>query len=269
MTHSAVSRQVKALETHLGVALFEGPKHRLRLTAEGCVLLPRLTQAFDGIAAAVRETRGADDRLVIAVNASLSVKWLIPRLARFTATAPDVRLDLIELSPSAYSHREAHAILRILDDDRLAAPGVESLLRNHVGPVASPDLLARCAGDWRTAPRLTSRTHPHAWTEWATRAGELAPSTDHRGFAHLHFAADAARAGLGVVVLPWAVVADEVAAGALQPVGPFTPMPNALAIAHGPGESSRALRRFTAWLRAESHRLPPAPVQAMPLHAEA
>src|SRR4051812_47003440 len=55
VTHSAVSRQVKALEQSLGVRLFSGPKHRLELTAAGRELLPALTQAFDQIAAAVRQ----------------------------------------------------------------------------------------------------------------------------------------------------------------------------------------------------------------------
>ena len=47
VTHSAVSRQVKALEAHLGVQLFSGPKHRLELTEAGRRLAPALTAAFD------------------------------------------------------------------------------------------------------------------------------------------------------------------------------------------------------------------------------
>ena len=43
VTHSAVSRQVKALEQSLGVRLFSGPKNRLELTAAGRELLPALS----------------------------------------------------------------------------------------------------------------------------------------------------------------------------------------------------------------------------------
>lgn len=57
VTHSAVSRQVKALEAALGVRLFEGPKHRLRLTEAGQTLLAGLTSGFDTLAAAVRQVR--------------------------------------------------------------------------------------------------------------------------------------------------------------------------------------------------------------------
>eukprot|EP01041_Mallomonas_annulata_P024192 gene24192-44877_t len=57
VTHSAVSRQVKALELTLGVRLFSGPKNRLELTPAGRELAPALTEAFDQIASAVRRTR--------------------------------------------------------------------------------------------------------------------------------------------------------------------------------------------------------------------
>src|SRR5579859_7177849 len=73
VTHSAVSRQVKALEARLGVRLFQGPKHRLILTAAGQSLLAPLTGAFDQIAAAVRGLRNDGEDLYLAVNASVSV----------------------------------------------------------------------------------------------------------------------------------------------------------------------------------------------------
>ena len=50
VTHSAVSRQVKALEASLGVRLFEGPRSRLQLTAAGRELLAGLTPGFDASA---------------------------------------------------------------------------------------------------------------------------------------------------------------------------------------------------------------------------
>src|SRR5512139_3894405 len=98
VTPSAVSRQVKALELGLGVRLLSGPKHRLELTAAGRELAPALTDAFDRIEAAVGRTRSGGEDLHVAVNASLSVKWLIPRLSRFQAAHPDIRLQLSELA---------------------------------------------------------------------------------------------------------------------------------------------------------------------------
>ncbi|HEX3363519.1 LysR family transcriptional regulator, partial [Phenylobacterium sp.] len=72
VTHSAVSRQVKALEASLGVRLFQGPKHRLALTPAGQALLPALSHAFDEIASAVRRLKSDGEDLHLAVNASVA-----------------------------------------------------------------------------------------------------------------------------------------------------------------------------------------------------
>src|SRR5690606_34406123 len=168
VTHSAVSRQVKALEAQMGVRLFEGPRHALALTRAGRDLLPGLTAAFDGLAAAVARARSEGQDLHVAVNASLSVKWLIPRLAGFGRLHPEIRVHLVELAPHAVSHRGADVVLRLLDPERIAALKAEVVIPNAVGPVIAPSL----AGDdpraaALSAPRLTARTHPTGWKDWS------------------------------------------------------------------------------------------------------
>lgn len=260
VTHSAVSRQVKALEETLGVKLFAGPKHRLELTEAGRTLLPQLSEAFDQIAGAVRRIRAEGEDLFVAVNASLSVKWLIPRLGGFAAARPQVRLQLAELPSQATAHRGADAVVRIIPSARLNDPGVTPFAPNHIGPVMTPELADRHAGDPLAAPRLSALTHPQGWAIWAAVAGvELAPAPE-RPFAHLHFAMDAALAGLGVAVLPWPLVADDVLGGRLvAPLG-FRRAESAFAIRATPGVASRALDQFTAWLAAEGAKTPPAPI---------
>jgi len=261
VTHSAVSRQVKSLEAALGVRLFTGPKHRLELTPAGRELLASLTEGFDRITAAVAQVRAGEGELRLAVNASLSVKWLIPRLPRFTAEHAEVRLQLEELAPHASSHRGAHAVLRIVPTGRLSDPLATFLIQNHTGPVLTPALAQRFA-DPLAAPRLAAQTHPIGWTLWAEIAGvELPPATE-RPFPHLHFALDAALAGLGAAVLPWPLVAEDVLAGRLVAPFGFRRMESAFALLQAPGADSRALRRFRDWLVAESASTPkptPAP----------
>lgn len=259
VTHSAVSRQVKALEASLGVKLFTGPKHRLELTAAGRDLLPPLTEAFDQIAAAVRNVRTGGEDLHIAVNASLSVKWLIPRLSDFQAAHPEVRLQLSELSPHATSHRGAQAVLRIVPLARLEDPGVTPFIRNALGAVMTSAVAERCGGDPIRAPRLAAQTHPQAWHIWAEHTGvELRPAPE-RPFAHVHFAQDAALAGLGAAVVSWPFVAEDVAAGRLvAPMG-FRWSTTAFAMIAAPGAQSRALDRFRTWLTAEGAKTPAPP----------
>lgn len=265
VTHSAVSRQVKALEAALGVRLFEGPRHRLTLTEAGQTLLPALTTAFDGIAAGVAHARGRGQDLRLAVHPSLSVKWLIPRLPAFSALRPEARLHLAELAPHAMTHRGADAVLRIVGPEALADPSVSAFMPNAVGPVIAPDRLrgAACARDaLLAAPRLVSRPHPEGWAIWADRAGVTLPATETRSMAHLHFALDAALNGWGAAVMPWPLAAAEVLAGRLAAPFGFTPDGGAFVVIRAPGADSGLLAAFERWLKAEGEALPPPPCGA-------
>jgi len=256
VTHSAVSRQVKALERVLGVRLFAGPKNRLELTAAGRELLPALTEAFDQIASAVRRVRTGGEDLHIAVNASLSVKWLIPRLAGFQAAHPEIRLHLSELAAHATSHRGAQAVVRIVPISRLSDPHCTAFIRNSLGAVMSPEMAARCGNDPLRAPRLAAATHPEAWPIFAEHAGIELPPANERPFAHVHFAMDAALAGLGAAVVSWPLCVHEVEAGQLvAPLG-FLTSGSAFAMLTAPGAESRALDRFRDWLVSEGAKTP-------------
>lgn len=259
VTHSAVSRQVKALEAALGVRLFTGPKNRLELTAAGRELLPALTEAFDQIAGAVRRVRIGGEDLHIAVNASLSVKWLIPRLAGFQAAHPEIRLVLSELAAHATSHRGAQAVVRIVPLKRVSEPNCTAFIRNALGVVMSPAAVARWGEDPLAAPRLAAATHPEAWPLFAEHAGIELPPAGERAFPHVHFAMDAALAGLGAAVVSWPLCVDEVRSGRLvAPLG-FHRSGSAFAILTAPGAESRALAKFRDWLVAEGAKTPAPP----------
>lgn len=256
VTHSAVSRQVKALEATLGVRLFAGPKHRLTLTPAGQELLPALTRAFDEIAGAVRNLRSDGEDLHLAVNASLSVKWLIPRLGDFAARHPEIHLHLEELAPQATSHRGAQAVVRITPAARLADPLVTAFAPNHTGPVMTPALAQRFAADPLAAPRLTAQSHLQGWAIWAAIAGvELKPAPE-QPFAHIHFALDAAVAGLGVAIMSWPLVAEDIAHGRLVAPFGFRRVESAFALIAAPGGESRALAAFRKWVVDQGSRTP-------------
>ncbi|WP_292032607.1 MULTISPECIES: LysR substrate-binding domain-containing protein [unclassified Brevundimonas] len=260
VTHSAVSRQVKALEAQMGVRLFEGPRHALTLTRGGRDLLPGLTAAFDGVAAAVARARSEGQDLHVAVNASLSVKWLIPRLADFGRLHPEIRVHLVELAPHAVSRRGADVVLRLLDPERIESLKAEVVTPSAVGPVIAPALAgpdARAA--ILAAPRLTARTHLSGWTDWSALSGHRSTATSERPVAHLHFVLDAALAGWGAAVLPWALAAEAVTDGRLLAPFGFQPDGAAVAAIPGAGEPSRARRAFVRWLVDQGRAMRPAP----------
>ncbi len=184
------------------------------------------------------------------------MKWLIPRLAGFQAAYPEIRLHLSELAAHATSHRGAQAVVRIVPTSRLSDPQCTPFIRNALGAVMSPDLAERTGGDLLKAPRLAATTHPEAWPIFAELAGVELPPANERPFAHVHFAMDAALAGLGAAVVSWPLCSGEVAAGRLvAPLG-FRRSESAFALLTAPGAESRALDRFRDWLVAEGAKTP-------------
>src|SRR3990167_9044791 len=146
VTPGAISRQVRQLEQHLGVALFDGSKARPTLTPAAHVLQPVLTTAFAHIADAVREvsdpSRGPLD---VACFSTFTVKWLIPRLFDFQAQHPGIEGRLRTTDAGTGAGR-MHGDLAITAEEATGAWGTskeQRLFPEHLGPVLSPELAQR------------------------------------------------------------------------------------------------------------------------------
>ena len=92
ITQSAVSRQIRGLEEHLGIALFERRHRALVLTDQGRVLYQAaadLLERLQGVTDRLRAD-GAAPHLTVTTTSGFASLWLIPRLRGFTAVHPDV-----------------------------------------------------------------------------------------------------------------------------------------------------------------------------------
>jgi LysR family glycine cleavage system transcriptional activator len=92
-------------------------------------------------------------------------------------------------------------------------------------PLLSPDLMKKCPvcvpRDLERHTFLHSATRRRAWSQWLSAAGipDLKP-VNEQVFEHFYFAIQAALGGLGVVVGPLSLVAEEVRDGRLLiPIG--------------------------------------------------
>ena len=107
----------------------------------------------------------------------------------------------------------------------MRAPLCSRRCRPRPGRSGRPTWSSSAERTWRlasnpwAAPRLAAQTHRQGWAIWAALTGTELPPSPEQPFAHLHFAIDAAIAGLGVAVMPWPLVADYVRSGRL--VAPF------------------------------------------------
>lgn len=97
VTQAAVSHQVKALENHLGTALFRRTTKGLVLTDEGSALTPTIADAFARIERALGAIAEGGPREVLTVGAvgTFAIGFLVERLADFRAQNPFVDLRLM------------------------------------------------------------------------------------------------------------------------------------------------------------------------------
>ncbi len=144
ITQSAVSKQIKALEEHLGAALFERRTRELVLTREGQALYRVASELLEWLQQATEKIRGGatNQQLAITASTGFTSLWLIPRLKRFRRLHPniDVRIsatvDILNLERSLLD-----VAIRYIKPD--AAPEGAIRLFDHVAfPVCSPKLLA-------------------------------------------------------------------------------------------------------------------------------
>ena len=94
VSHAAISQQIKALETRLGVKLIERRGRGIELTPEGQTLGMELRSGFGIISEAVQRLAANDESrpLQITTTPIFAVNWLMPRLSEFSHAHPEIEL---------------------------------------------------------------------------------------------------------------------------------------------------------------------------------
>lgn len=229
VTHGAVSRHIKHLETHLGVALFQRLTRRIVLTEAGAAFLLDVSRTLGDLTRAAERLRAHDSdsvtRLKINASVSFANKWLAPRLHRLKALHPelDIHLDVTDTHVDL-NEGEADVAIRY-GSGRYPRVLAERILEETVTPVCSPAYRAKMGG-LGSVERIVGCTLLHEdrmlanWEQWFALAGIRSARSD-RGPAYSHgsLAIEAAIRGEGVALGRSVIVADDIAAGRL--VAPF------------------------------------------------
>lgn len=255
VTPTAVSHQVRQLESLLGVALFERRARKVLLTAEGRALFPVLRDGLDAFADAIAPLLqpSRPDTLTVSATPAFVARRLVPNVASFQA---GVNLHLhTSTTPVDFATQRIDAAIRYGRGDY---PGLHSecLLHTRFAPACSPRLDLHEPAELPRHALLhfqwqASLPDPPDWPAWGRQAG-LAPMDFHRGvrFSDETHAITAAIAGQGVALLNTALIADELAQGAL--IQPFGPSLDGFAyyLVHPPEVARNpALQALRSWLR--------------------
>ena len=223
LTQSAVSRQIRTLETMLRLKLFNRVRQRLALTPAGAAYAPEVRAVLSRIEAATLELlshQGLGGVLNLGILPTFGTRWLIPRMGSFARAHPHVTVNF-STRATAFDFGSEHLDAGIHFGDPGKWPGVTAhrLMGEEVVPICAPSLMRkrlRSLKDLGNQTLLQHVTRPHAWQEWLAAAGvrDVSPMKGPR-FEHFQMVIQAAVAGLGVAIMPRFLIEEELASGEL------------------------------------------------------
>jgi LysR family glycine cleavage system transcriptional activator len=143
VTQGAVSHQVKALETELGIKLFNRERQRLIITEAGKEYLVVIRDALDRISLGTERLlqRQSAGVLTVSTSPDFAAKWLVHRLGHFLEAHPEIDLRVsATMHHVDFSREEVDIAVRHGDGNW---PGLETvrLSSEQLFPVCSPKLL--------------------------------------------------------------------------------------------------------------------------------
>jgi LysR family glycine cleavage system transcriptional activator len=222
MTQSAVSYQIKLLESFVGGPLFVRMARGVALTDRGLAVAPVVRQSLADLNRAFRSARDENaSTLAITTLHTFATNWLAPRIGAFQLAHPDlaVRLDV----SSRLVDLEGEGFDVAIRSGKGPWPGLVShaIMDSVFTVVASPLYIER-EGPFRAPADLLGATVIGAsddwWPVWLKTAGVPPPyAFAHRGvdLDTQQMIASVAVAGHGIALVTPGFVADDLKAGRL------------------------------------------------------
>ena len=146
-TPVAVSSQVKLLEDHLGVRLFERVHRGLRLTHAGETLAESVARSFKDISIALEKVavKSNAHQLAISVSQGMSSHWLMPRIPKFRRLHPEADIRFQVTDEYVDLQAEGVDIALRYGDGPWEDVKAKRLMRVRRFPVCSPEYLENAA----------------------------------------------------------------------------------------------------------------------------
>lgn len=212
LTHSAISQQLKLLESQLGFALFDRRARRIALNAAGSALLAAIGPALDQIDAGVRSAAAAGpgaQRMRVTVLPSFAQRWLLPRMGHWRERHPDLAIELHASQQVIDLPREGfHAALR-QGNGRWRGLRAERLIESPKLPVGSPEAAQRLLGrDVSALAHEPLLGHAAIWERWFALSGLKVKVNPVASFNDAGLMLQAAEQNMGIALTREVLAAD-------------------------------------------------------------
>ena len=267
VTPAAVSHQIKRLEEYLASSLFERHNRSVVLTEVGAQLAAALHVAFSDMSDALAQAKAPrEPKIRVSALPSLAAKWLVPRLHRFEAANPALKIRIETSDHLVNFGYEAVDVALRYGAGSYRGVYVERLMSAEAFPVCSPRLFKdgrpplKKPADLRRHILLHDESSARSagvpnWAMWLKAAG--ASKVDSRRgpvFGSIHLAIEAALSGHGVALGIAPLVEHDLRSGRL--ICPFDRrLPNAFSfwfVCQHKRAGDPVIRKFRSWLRAEA-----------------
>ena len=261
VSQAAISRHVRGLEKDVGCELFRRLHRAVELTTPGKQFAAELSASFARIQHAVEAVRGIPARrLRVSIEPAFAAQWLVMRLERFSATHPEIELEVETSSELRELGRETDIAIRYTDPDArpprlrhkklFAIEGIPVIAGVRRKP-------ARWAQDTAVlGHRLLHDDNGSAWRSWFSAAGlDGFEKAKHLYFTDCTLTIAAALRGQGIALGAPGFIDMELESGQLMQLGETRVPFGQYILLESSDRSTASIRAaFVSWLDAEVKR---------------
>lgn len=219
LTQPAVSHQVNFLEERLGMALFRRLHRGVVLTPAGVQLLDAVSEGLTRIhdAATALRRHSGPKILNVFTDYGFASWWLIPRLGRWSARAPEVEVRLVTAQRQVDLRQTEADVAVWFGEGAWRGRRIVQWFPETVYPVCSPEFARRRSLAGAQALLQERLLHVAAidpplwmsWSDWFAAEGmPMGPRTHDLTFNNYQLVLQAALLGQGVA-LGWRPLIDD------------------------------------------------------------
>jgi DNA-binding transcriptional LysR family regulator len=221
LSASAISHQIRDLESHLGVKLFERQTRSVALTQEGREYFAAIEPLIRGIDLVSDSFRVRPERVTLKVKMPefFASELFIPRIAEFSALHPTIDLQIE--SGGSDSNGTAADVQILLSGKSPDNPAAQRLFPIRYVPACSaqqhPCLSRKGYQGLQQETLLVHKARPNAWQRWAETIGQpiLQPQRIIR-LESMFALARATEQGVGIGLIPMPVSDSWFVSGSLM-----------------------------------------------------
>lgn len=260
LSASAVSHQIRNLEATLGIELFKRNPRSVELSVQGRALAQQLTEALDGLEAALSMWMPSPEQLNLAVHCapSFASKWLSPRLAKLISEPNPLHIRLTSSATPPELTRHEEIDIAITYGEPINRVGVvsEPLGLETIVPMSAPHFFDNSQyldeATLKPGSLIDSQLSPVRWRDWLNHEG-LTERSSMKGlsFDRAAMVLSAAADGLGIALESTRLAETELKHGSLVVLnGHQPPLQREMHFLcyRGVMKGSRKIERFKEWI---------------------